>query len=342
MQKYNFRNDYSEGAHPRILEALARASGEQNEGYGLDRHSLRAAEFIRAACAAPQAAVSFVEGGTQANLLAAAALLRPWESVVAAETGHIHGHESGSIESAGHKIIAVPGTEGKLTAAAARRALEQNREEYCPRPGMLYLSDSSETGTVYTREELQELRELCREEGLRLFVDGARLGSALCVEGGGVTLETVAACADMFTIGGTKNGALLGEALVTPDPALAAGFRRLMKQRGAMLAKGMVLGVQFEELFSDGLFFQLARHANAQAERLRQGLAGLGFRFFASSPTNQLFPLLPARVEEPFRRLCACEIWGRQEGETAVRLVTSWATRPETVEAFLRDCAALL
>ncbi len=335
VPKTSFRNDYSEGAHPRLLEALARAGNEQSSGYGLDRHSLRAAQLIRGRIACDDADVHFLAGGTQANLTAIAAFLRPHEAVIAARTGHIATHETGAIEATGHKVLEIDCPEGKLTPVLLAPCLEEHDNEHMVRPRLVYVSNSTELGTRYVRDELQTLSSFCRERALYLYLDGARLGSALAATGNDLTLPDIARLTDAFYIGGTKNGALLGEALVICNPALKTDFRYLVKQRGGMLAKGMVLGAQFEALFRDDLFLELARHANAQALRLRDCITAAGFSMFSDSDTNQQFVALPDAMVVKLAERFEFETWLRLDsGSTVIRLVTSWATADAAVDDF--------
>ena len=339
--KYSFQNDYSEGAHPKLLEALQRAGAKQNAAYGNDEHCRRAAELLRRETGRTDVDVHFLEGGTQVNLTAMAAFLRPHEAAIAAETGHIAGHESGSIEATGHKVCTTPGVDGKLTPEGVLRVLSAHPDEHMVKPKLAYLSNSSECGTAYSKAELEALSRCCRENGLYLYMDGARLGSALCASD--LTLKDVGALTDAFYVGGTKNGALLGEALVICNDALKPDFRYILKQRGGMLAKGLALGAQFEALFEDGLYYQLAQHANQVADILRQGLLAEGFPFFSDSPTNQVFPILPNALIEPLARDYAFELWGAvNAGHQAIRLVASWATPEEAAREFVRDLHALI
>lgn len=340
---YSFRNDYSEGAHPKILEALAQTNLTQTVGYGLDPFCETAAGTIRRLCAAPEADVHFLVGGTQVNLITIAALLRPYEAAIAAHTGHINVHETGAIESTGHKVCTAPSPDGKLTPALVEAVLaEHNGTEHMVLPRLVYISDTTEIGTIYTKAELTALRRCCDDHGLYLFLDGARLGCALTAEGSDLTLPDLAALTDAFTIGGTKNGALFGEALVLPRPL--EHFRWHMKQRGAMLAKGRLLGIQFQTLLADGLYFDLARHANAQAIRLRDGMTALGVPFPIPSPSNQQFPVLPNEV------ISALEEKGYEfetdhqvdQTHTCIRFVTSWATPETAVEELLADLDQIL
>lgn len=339
---FNFRNDYSQGAHPRVLEAVAACNLEGCPGYGADPHCERAAGLIRQLCAAPDAAVHFFIGGTAANLTAIAAFLRPWECVLAPDTGHINVHEGGAAEAAGHKILGLPTPDGKLRPADLAPALERCRDTAMVLPRMVYISDATEVGTVYTKPELSALSEFCRAHGLLLFLDGARLGTALTCEACeargscNVTLPDLAALTDAFYIGGTKNGALMGEAMVLTDPDLQPHFFRAMKQRGAVLAKGFLLGAQFEALLEDGLYWDLARHSNAMAGRLRAGLEEKGIDFLVDSPTNQLFPIFAKEQLPRLEELCSFEVWEDvDETRTAVRFVTSFATSPEDVDGLL-------
>lgn len=340
---YSFRNDYSEGAHPAVLKALTDTNAEQTRGYGLDPRCEAAADLIRRLCAAPEADVHFLVGGTQANLLVIHALLRSFEAVVAADTGHVATHETGAVELTGHKVCTVPSDDGKLTPALVRQVLDRHDgTEHMVHPKLVYISNSTEVGTVYNKAELSALRAFCLERELYLFLDGARLGSALTAEGCDLTLSDLAALTDVFTIGGTKNGALFGEAVVLNRGCKAADFRAYMKQRGAILAKGRLLGLQFSALLGNGLYFDLARHANHMARLLRKGIADLGYGFASDSPSNQLFPVFPDAVVQKLESVCEFECNGPAgEGLTSIRLVTSWATPQKAVEQFLRDLAAV-
>lgn len=335
---YSFKNDYSEGAHPRILEVLAGTNLLQEDGYGEDASCLRAADLIRGKIGSPEADVHFIPGGTQANLVVIASILRPHESVISADSGHIHVHETGAVEATGHKINVVASADGKLTTGGVEAVLREHYFEHMVKPALVYISNSTEVGTFYTKGELEALSACCRENGLYLYADGARLGSALCAEGGDLTLEDMARLTDVFYIGGTKNGALLGEAIVITRPELKADFRYILKQRGALLAKGRILGAQFEALFRDDLYFDLARHANRMAAKLTAGIKAAGYGFLTESGTNQIFPILPksliARLEKTYGFYVWCGVDGSHD---AIRLVTSWATREEKVDAFLKD-----
>ncbi len=337
---YSFMNDYSEGAHPRVLELLQKANLEQNIGYGLDVHSERACEYIRRQIGREDAAIHFLSGGTQTNLLAISSFLRPHQCVIAADTGHINVHETGAIEATGHKVVVAPQREGKLLPEDIQALLDYHADEHMVQPKMVYISNSTELGTVYTRQELAAIRDICQANDLILYLDGARLGAALTSRANDLTLSEIAALVDAFYIGGTKNGALLGEALVICNPALAADFRYLIKQRGAMLAKGFVVGMQFEALFQDDLFFRLAAHANKMAEEIAQTLQSCGCAFLAPPCSNQLFPILPNGLLDKMAREFVFSVQTRvDKGQSAIRLVTSWATSREAVTAlneFLR------
>lgn len=338
-----FRNDYSEGAHPRLLQALASASIEHNIGYGLDLHSQRAAELILARCRQSHAQVHFLVGGTQTNLLAISAFLRPHEAVIATTTGHVATHETGAIEATGHKVLVAPHVDGKLTPESVCALLAENTSEHMVKPRLVYVSNTTELGTIYRKAELQALRAVCDEHGLLLYLDGARIASALAAEGDDLSLADIAALTHAFYIGGTKNGALLGEALVVVEPALQDDLRYLIKQRGAMLAKGMVVGAQFEALFEDGLFLELGAHANAMAQRLQGGLKDAGIALLIDSPSNQIFPVLSHAQIEALAQVVAFERWAPySETHAAIRFVTSWATRPEAVEALIAALAGLV
>ena len=334
-------NDYSEGAHPRVLELLMKSNLEQNTGYGEDIHSDRAKKYIKQQLQREDVDIHFIPGGTQTNLLVISSFLRPHQCVISAHTGHVNVHETGAIEATGHKVVTVPAVDGKLTTDSIREALEGHSGEHMVQPKMVYISDTTELGTIYTKSELTAIHKLCKEKGLLLFLDGARLGSALTCKENDLTLVDIAHLVDVFYIGGTKNGALLGEALVICKEELKEDFRYLIKQRGAMVAKGFVIGIQFEALFQDDLYYELGRHANLMAERVAEVLQECGYTFYAPTYSNQLFPILPNKVLE---RLSENFIFMEQakidEKHSAIRLVTSWATTEENVEAlskFLRD-----
>lgn len=341
---YNFRNDYSEGAHPDVLSALCATNLEGNIGYGADHYCARAAALIKDLCQAPMADVQFLIGGTQVNFTAICAFLRPWEAVVCAATGHINGHEAGAVEATGHKLLqAEVGPDGKLTPAHIAPILAYCADEHTTSPRLVYISDATESGGIYTKSELTALSNYCRASGLLLFLDGARLASAFGAAENDLTLPDLARLCDAFYLGGTKNGALMGEALVIVDPALQPGFFRLKKQRGAVLAKGWLLGVQFESLLKDGLYWDLGRHSTAMAQRLRAGLENLGVPMASPSPSNLIFPVVPDSLLPKVQSICTYEVWGKaDEGHTIIRFVTSFATTEENVDDFLTEVAPLL
>lgn len=338
--------DYAEGCHPSILNALSASNLEQTHGYGTDPHCEHARTLIRSACGTPDAAVHFLVGGTQTNTTVIASILRPYQGALCADTGHINCHETGAIEATGHKVLALPGTDGKLTAEQVKTAVLSHRNdgsrEHTVQPGMVYISHPTEQGTLYSLQELTGLSKVCRELGLPLFVDGARLGYGLMSRDTDVTLQDLAKLADVFYIGGTKVGALFGEAVVITNPALDMDFRYFIKQNGGMLAKGRLLGIQFECLFTDGLYFELGRHADALAERVRDIFVNAGYPMFCNSPTNQQFPILPDEDYETLSQCCEGEFWERVDDTHSVyRFCTSWATTKESVDRLEQAVNAL-
>lgn len=338
--RYNFMNDYNECAHERILEAIARANREQDDSYGLDSRSERARALIQARLGKPESQVHFLVGGTQANLTIIAASIKPYQGVVCAESGHINVHETGAIEATGHKVMALPTSDGKITAeqiqAYVAAHYADSTAEHMVQPGMVYLSQPTEVGTIYKKSELEAIARVCRNYGMPLYVDGARLGNAFAASGADVFLPELARLSSAFSIGGTKMGALFGEALVINEPLLQKDFRYHIKQRGGMLAKGRLLGIQFETLFEDGLYDQIGQHAVTQAQRLASGLVAKGYSLFAASPTNQVFPILPLDVIEKISAEFGYAFWQKfDESSDVVRFCTSWATPPEMVDALL-------
>ena len=330
---YSFKNDYSEGAHPDILKALCAFSGEQNAAYGTDKHSAAAADMIRGLCQSDSGVV-FVGGGTPTNVLAVCALLRnPYE---AAAHKNINVHETGAIEYSGHKVIEVPaGPDGKLTTAGVADVLRRHASEHMVVPKLVYISQTTETGTLYSKAELSALSSFCRENNLYLYVDGARLGSALMAEENDVSLADLAALCDAFCIGGTKNGLLLGEALVMQNREMQDHLRWIIKQKGFMLAKGFVVGIQFEEALRDGLYFEMAKHANAAAAKIAEAVVQSGFEFYSKPQSNQLFIILPPELAAEAHEKYSCNIdQTLPDGRAVIRIVTSWATTDEAVEDF--------
>lgn len=341
---YNFRNDYSEGAHPDVLAALLAHNGEHVVGYGADDYCARAAELIRELCRCPEADVQFLIGGTQTNFTAICAFLRPWEGVICASSGHVNGHEGGAVEATGHKLLVAPvGPDGKLTPEHILPLVEEGQNAHVVLPRLVYISDATENGTIYTKAELEALSACCRENDLLLFVDGARLGAAFGAAGNDLTLPNLARLCDAFYIGGTKNGALMGEALVIVNPALQPHFFRVKKQQGAVLAKGWLLGLQFDVLLRGGLYWSIARSAVEMAQRLQNGLIALGIPMLVESQTNQVFAVVPDSALGTLDVLCTYEIWSRRdENHTTVRFVTSFATEQSDVDGFLAELKAAL
>lgn len=335
-----FQCDYNEGAHPRILERLMQTNFEQTVGYGEDHYCDMARKLISEACGRDDVDVHFLVGGTQANATVISSVLRPHQGVICVKSGHINVHETGAIEHGGHKVLALDGEDGLLSANSIRDAMEahlaEDGPEHTVQPGMVYISFSSEIGTIYSYAQLEAISSVCREYGLPLFIDGARMGYGLSSEGCDVTLMDIAKFADVFYIGGTKQGALFGEAVVIVNDSLKKDFRYYIKQNGGMLAKGRLLGIQFISLFEDGLYFELSRHAVTQAMRIRDAFKEKGYDFLVKSPSNQQFPILNdadvERLSEDFK----FSIWQKvDDGRTAVRFCTSWATRPEAVDALI-------
>ncbi|MEM1484590.1 low specificity L-threonine aldolase [Oscillospiraceae bacterium PP1C4] len=333
---YSFKNDYSEGAHPRIIDALVKGNLEQTDGYGRDPHSENAARLIKKKINRQDVDVHLLVGGTQTNLTVITAALRPHQAVIAVQTGHVCLHETGAIEATGHKVVAMTADDGKLTPALIQSAVDAHTDEHMVQPKLVYISHSSELGTIYSKAELEAIRTVCDANGLYLFVDGARLASALTAQTADITLPDLARLADVFYLGGTKSGALFGEALVIVNDALKPDFRFLIKQRGGMLAKGRLLGIQFECLFADDLYLELGVHANRMAMRLKDAFTAAGVSMLSDSYTNQQFPILPDTLIEKLRQDYKFEIQQKLEnGMTAVRFVTSWATVSSEVDAFI-------
>jgi threonine aldolase len=338
--RYNFMNDYNECAHERILEAIALANRAQDDSYGLDSRCQRARELIQGRLGGAEADVHFLVGGTQANLTIIAASLKPYQGVVCAESGHINVHETGAIEATGHKVMALPTMDGKITAEQIARYVAahyaDSTAEHMVQPGMVYLSQPTEVGTIYHKSELEAIFKVCGKYGMPLYVDGARLGNAFAASGADVFLPELARLTSAFSIGGTKMGALFGEALVINDSTMKKDFRYHIKQRGGMLAKGRLLGIQFETLFADGLYDEIGRHAVQQAQRLAAGVQAKGYKLFAASPTNQVFPILPRDVIEQISVEFGYAFWQKfDENSDVIRFCTSWATPPEMVDALL-------
>lgn len=341
-----FQCDYNEGAHPKVMEKLMETNLEQTVGYGEDEHCARAAALIRKACGDDSLAVHFLVGGTQANMTVIAAALRPHQGVIAAQTGHINGHETGAVEATGHKVLALPQKDGKISASQVKDLCEAHLNdasfEHTVQPKMVYISNPTEYGTLYTRKELEALHEVCRRYGLYLFLDGARLGYGLAAVDNELDLPMIAACCDVFYIGGTKVGALFGEAVVMSNDELKKDFRYLIKQKGGMLAKGRLLGVQFEALFEDGLYMEISRHADRLADKLREAFTQAGFPFLVENQTNQIFPVILDSVLKKLGENYGYTYQERvDETHSAVRFCTSWATKEDNIDRLIADLKRL-
>ncbi len=332
-----FNNDYSEGCHPQVLEALIRTNMDQTLGYGEDAYCAQAAAKIRALCGREDAAVHFLVGGTQANLTVIDAALRPHQGALCPVGGHINVHETGAVEATGHKVLTVPSDDGKITARQVEQVVLAHRAdssfEHMVQPKLVYISNPSEYGTLYTLEELEALSKTCHDLGLYLFLDGARLGYGLMAKDYDVTMADIARLCDVFYIGGTKVGALFGEAVVILNPALKGDFRYLIKQHGGMLAKGRLLGVQFDALMTDDLYFRISAHAVKLADQIRQTLADLEIPHLVPGITNQIFPIFPDSVlDELAKDFCFTEMERVSPTHRAIRFCTSWATTQENVD----------
>lgn len=331
-----FHNDYNEMCHPAVLQELTALSGTQNIGYGVDDHCKEAADMIRKLCGKDDLAVHFLVGGTQTNLTVIAASLRPHQAVIAADSGHISIHETGAIEATGHKVLELPSTDGKLRPEQIARVAHSQSDtmdaEHTVQPKMVYISHPTELGTTYTKAELTAISNTCKEYNLCLFVDGARMGYGLAAADSDLTLADFAELTDVFYIGGTKVGAMFGEAVVIANPDIAQDFRYLIKQRGGMLAKGWLLGAQFRALLQDGLYTKIAAHANEMADKLRRTFTGCGYPLLVESRTNQVFPVLPdALLDEIAASFTFTEMHRVDKTHRAVRFCTSWATKEEDV-----------
>ena len=356
-----FECDYAEGAHPQILKRLTETNFEQSKGYGEDEHCENARRIIRNLCKNENADVHFLVGGTQTNTTVISSALRPHQGVISAITGHINAHETGAIEATGHKVLALPAENGKLTALQVEQAYSDHwndaNHEHIVQPGMVYISNPTEGGTIYSKQEMQALSDVCRKNNLPLFMDGARLGYGLAAEGNDLTLPDIAKMCDVFYIGGTKIGALFGEAVIITNDALKKDFRYLIKRHGGMLAKGRLLGIQFETLLGEsslgetlsgetlsenGLYFEISRHAVQMGMLIRNAFRSKGFSFLCESPTNQQFPILTNEQIRLFEQKYAFELWTKtDDNHAAVRFCTSWATREEDVQALIRDIETL-
>lgn len=335
---YSFTNDYSEGAHESILKALLQSNLKQSSGYGLDEYSEKAKDILRNVLKNNNIDIHFIPGGTQVNLICISSFLKQYEAAIAANTGHIAVHETGAIEACGHKVITANSNNGKLTVDKIEKILKIHNDEHMVKPRLVYISNSTEIGTIYKKQELFDLYTYCKENELLFFIDGARMGSAITSSENDLQLSDFVNLCDVFYIGGTKNGALFGEALVICNDSLKKDFRYNIKQKGALLAKGRLLGIQFIELFKDDLFFKLAKHANEMAALLQNAFIEENYKLLIKSPTNQIFPILPNSSIEKLKEKYSFSTWEEYDkNHTVIRLVTSWATEKEKVLDFIED-----
>ncbi len=337
--KYHVFDDYSEGAHPQILEALTRTNLQQEQGYSDDTFSTQARKIIQQKCNQPQAAVHFVATGTQANIVCLSSMLKPFESVIAVSSAHINVYEAGAIEATGHKVHALPAQDGKLTQELFQKRLDDHNFDQIVKPKVIYNSQTTELGSVYSKKELEALAEIRDKNSLYLYIDGARLGHAITAHDSDTDLTDIARLADMFYIGGTKNGGLMGEAIVIPNQSLQTQFTYHLRQRGALLAKARSVSLQFIEFFKDDLYFKSAKYANEMAQHLAAGIKSCGYDFVSPPVTNQLFVILPNEVLEKLKQIYGFHIWGRShlKDHTIVRFLTSWATPKAAIEEFITD-----
>lgn len=341
-----FESDYTEGAHKLIMKRLMETNEEQTPGYGMDEHCEKARDYIRKACRAEQADIHFLVGGTQANTTIIASILRPHQGVVSAITGHIAVHETGAIEATGHKVLTLPSVDGKLQAEQVKELYDAHwkdaTHEHMVQPGLVYISHPTENGTTYSKSELAALSKVCRECDLPLVMDGARLGYGLAAKDSDLSLADIASLCDVFYIGGTKIGALMGEAVVIIKDALKKDFRYIIKQNGGMLAKGRLLGIQFETLFEEGLYYDISKHAVHMAMLIREAFAAKGVCFRYDSMTNQQFPILPNEILRKLSEKYCYSHWENIDAKhSAVRFCTSWATKEEHVEMLIKDIGEL-
>ncbi len=340
---YGFINDYSVIAHPNIMKRMSEINLDQHIGYGFDEICKSARHLLRIKIGNPWARIFFVVGGTQANMSVISSLLKSAEAAICANTGHIFVHETGAIEATGHRVITIDTPDGKLTPAHIEKVLMQYMERpHVVKPKLVYISDSTEIGTFYTKAELKALHDYCKSHNLYFFCDGARMGSALTAEGNDLTLHDFAELTDVFYIGGTKNGALMGEAVIFNDPKLGEDYDMVMKQRGALLAKGWILGLQFYELFKNDLYWDLARHANAMAKKIATAFKENGIQMLTDSHTNQVFPILTHAQKDTLSQKWGFEYWGPvDEEKDAFRFVAAWNTEEEKVDELCEDIIKL-
>ena len=340
MHKIGFKDDYSEGAHPEILKRLSETNFIQTAGYGEDKFSEKARQYIKKHLKNTNADIHFVSGGTQANLLVISSFLKPYQSVIAANTAHIDVHEAGAIEATGHKINTIETFDGKLTPELIIKVLDEHTDEHMVMPKLVFISNSTEIGTVYKKNELKALYDFCKKQNLLLYLDGARLGTALTSSENDMSLADISVLTDVYYIGGTKNGALLGEAIVINNESLKENFRFNMKQKGALPAKGRLIGIQFYELFRTNLYFDSAAHAVKMASKLAEAVKNAGYEFLYQPVSNQIFPVLPDTLIDELHKKYDFYVWKKiNKTHSAVRLVCSWATKEETVNEFTDDLA---
>ena len=342
-----FECDYAEGAHPQIIENLTKTNLEQTPGYGLDPHCEKAREYVKRECVKDDVDVHFVVGATQANILMCAAMLKPYQGIIAATSGHTHLHEGREVEAPRHKVMTVPSGDGKIRAEQIAKEVDwhwaQGNHDNFTQPAAVYISHPTESGTTYTKDELIAISKTCHERNIALFVDGARLGYGLTAPDSTITIADLAEYADAFYIGGTKCGAMFGEALVITNDLFKTDFRYHLKQRGGMLAKGRLLGIQFETLFEDGLYYRITKHANDMAMQIKKALTDKGYKFLVDSSTNQQFPIMPNEHLEKIGKNFCYSYWqdAEEEGYTVVRFCTSWATTQENVDELVKAIAEL-
>ena len=334
---YSFANDYSEGACPKVLEALTNTNYNQTPGYGVDKYCLEAEKIIRNKVGNNDVDVHFITGGTPCNVLAIS-LLKSYEAVICVESGHINVHETGAVEATGHKILSVKGVDGKITPEEIQKVVDGHGDEHMVKPRMVFISNATEFGTIYTLDELKNIYKVCKDNNLYLYLDGARLSNALVASGNDITLKDICTYTDLFYIGGTKNGALLGEAMVIKNPELKPNFRYTIKQHNAMLAKGRVIGVSFIALMEDDTYLKNAKNANIMAQALKYILEQMGAKMYIDSSTNQIFPILENSLIEKMKRDYEFIVWDKYDrNHSVIRLVCSWATRKEDIQQFYND-----
>lgn len=341
-----FECDYAEGAHAKVLQMLQETNLEQTPGYGVDVYCEKARDLVKKLCQDESVDVHFLVGGTQANKTIIASILRPYQGVLSASTGHINVHETGAIEATGHKVLSLDSTDGKITAEQIQEAYDahwnDSSNEHMVQPGVVYISNPSENGTLYTKEELTKISETCHKCNLPLFLDGARLGYGITAKGNDLTIADISKLCDVFYIGGTKVGALFGEAVVITNKELKKDFRYYIKQNGGMLAKGRLLGIQFIALLEDDLYFKISNFANQMAYRIKEALNKKGIRLLYDSMTNQQYPIFETKQLEVLSKKYAFNYWTKiDENHSAVRICTSWATKEEDVAKLVQDILEL-